>query len=354
MNSLIKTPPANFFIRSAPLLLGAALILAILASLCIGVYPVSFTRVMQIIGALAWPSPLPDDVPWTLKEQTVVQVVRLPRVLVATLAGVGLGLAGAALQGIMRNPLVGPDIVGVSSGAACGGVLAMLFSLPAVGVVGFGFAGGLLAMTCTTFLSRLIRKSGGETLVLVLAGIFVGAFFTALIGIIQYTADSHTQLPSMVYWLLGSFVGANPSKVAMIAIPTLGGGALLMLLRWRLNLLSLNDLDASALGFNVARLRWGVIFLVSLIVAAQVSACGIIGWVGIVVPHLARMITGPDHRRVLPVSAMLGGGLTLLMDDLSRTMFSQEIPVGLLTALVGTPFICFLFWKTQTRGWNEQ
>jgi iron complex transport system permease protein len=280
-------------------------------------------------------------------------VVRLPRVIVATMAGVGLGISGAALQGMMRNPLVSPDLVGVSSGAAFGGVLAMLFDFHAIGVVGMALAGGLLALVCTTLLAKLARGTG-TSLVVILAGVFVGAFFTALVGIVEYTSDSHTQLPGMVYWLLGSFVGADPSKVAIITIPTLVAGSLLMLLRWRINLLSLGDIDAASLGFNATRLRWLIILLVSLIVASQVAASGVIGWVGFIVPHFARMIVGPDHRRLLPVSAMLGGLFTLGLDDISRTMFSQEIPVGLLTAVVGTPVICFLFWKTQGKGWARE
>ncbi len=140
----------------------------------------------------------------------------------------------------------------------------------------------------------------------------------------------------------------------MITIPTLGAGSVLMLLRWRINLLSLGDLDATSLGFNTTRLRWIIILLVSLIVASQVAASGVIAWVGLVVPHLARMMVGPDHRRMLPVSALLGGLFTLVLDDISRIVFSQEIPVGLLTAMVGTPLICYLFWKTQAKGWINE
>ena len=334
----------------APALLGAAVILAIFGSLCIGVYSVPFDHVVEIIGAMALPFPMPEHAPWTLKEQIVVQVVRLPRVIVATMAGLGLGLSGAALQGMMRNPLVSPDLVGVTSGAAFGGVLAMLFDCPSAGVIACAMAGGVAALAATTLLTKLVRRTG-DSFVVVLAGVFVGAFFTAMVGIVEYTSDSHTQLPNMVYWLLGSFVGADPKKIAMIAIPTLGAGSVLMLLRWRINLLSLGDLDAASLGFDAARLRWTIILLVSIIVASQVAASGVIGWVGLVVPHLARMMVGPDHRRLLPTSALLGGLFTLALDDASRIFFTQEIPVGLLTAAVGTPLICFLFWKTQAQGW---
>jgi iron complex transport system permease protein len=339
---------------AAPWILGLITILVILLSLCIGVYSVPFTHVGRIIGALAWPFSISGPVvPWTLKEQIVVQVVRLPRVIIATMAGLGLGLSGAALQGMMRNPLVSPDLVGVTSGAAFGGVLAMLFDFSGFGIVGFALAGGMMALACTSKLVQLVRRSG-DSFVVILAGVFIGAFFTALVGITEYVSDSHTQLPSMVYWMLGSFVSADPKKVAMIIIPTLGAGSVLMLLRWRINLLSLGDLDATSLGFNATRLRWIIILLVSLIVASQVAACGVIAWVGLVVPHLARLIVGPDHRRLLPVSALLGGLFTLVLDDISRIVFSQEIPVGLLTAVVGTPVICYLFWKTQSKGWSNE
>lgn len=345
-------PRSRAFAAALPWLLGTLVICAMLGSLGIGIYPVPLARIAAIVGSLGWPFPThPGD--WTAKEQIVVQVVRLPRVIVATLAGVGLGMSGAALQGIMRNPLVSPDLVGVTSGAAFGGVLGMLFDLPSIGVVGCAFAGGVAALACTSLLARRAERSG-TSFIVILAGVFVGAFFTALVGIVEYVSDSHTQLPSMVYWLLGSFVSADPRKVAMIAIPTLAGGSVLMLLRWRINLLSLGDLDAASLGFSAARLRWAIILLVSLIIASQVAASGVIGWVGLVVPHLARTLIGPDHRRLLPVSALLGGLFTLILDDFSRTVFSQEVPVGLLSAVIGTPLICFLFWKVQSRGWTHE
>jgi iron complex transport system permease protein len=334
-----------------PILLGVAVLLAMVASLCIGAYPMSFGRAARIMMHLAWPFPLPDNPPWNIKELTVVQIIRLPRVLLATLAGMGLGMSGAALQGMMRNPLVGPDIVGVTSGAAFGGVMAMLFDLPPVGIIGLAFLGGLVAMVCTFALAKLAHGSNG--LALVLAGVFIGAFFLALVGLVQFIVPD-SKLPGMVYWLLGSFVGADAKKVMMIAIPTLGAGAVLMLLRWRLNLLSLGDLDAKSLGINVGVLRWALIALVSLIVASQVAVSGVVGWIGLVVPHCARMLVGPDHRRLLPASALLGGLFVLGLDDITRSIVRAELPVGVLTALVGTPVVCFLFWKTQGKGWERE
>jgi iron complex transport system permease protein len=247
---------------------------------------------------------------------------------------------------------VGPDIVGVTSGAAFGGVMAMMFDFSPVGVIGLAFAFGLGALACTFALAKL-AQGGTKGMALILAGVFIGAFFLALVGLVQFLVPD-AKLPTMVYWLLGSFVGADEKKVVMIAIPTLVGGAVLMLLRWRLNLLSLGDLDAKTLGINVGLLRWSIIALVSLIVASQVAVSGIIGWVGLVVPHCARMLVGPDHRRLLPTAALLGGLFVLGLDDITRSIVQAELPVGILTALIGTPIVCFLFWKTQGKGWEHE
>jgi iron complex transport system permease protein len=162
------------------------------------------------------------------------------------------------------------------------------------------------------------------------------------------------KVPGVVYWLLGSFRGADPVKVWVIALPTVAGGMVLMGLRWQLNLLSLGDLDAASLGVDVRWLRWAIIAVVSIMVAAQVAVSGVVGWVGLIIPHFARMLVGPDHRRLIPTAAMLGGLYILVLDNLTRTVIGGEIPVGVLSAFFGTPMLCFLFWKTQTKGWNGQ
>jgi iron complex transport system permease protein len=329
-------------------LLALSLPAAVIASLCTGAYPMPFGRAFDILLHLMWPLPWPDRPDFDVNELTVVEIVRPPRVLVATFAGIALAMSGTALQGMMRNPLVGPDLVGVSSGAAFGGVLAITLGFPPAGLIALAFCGGLGAMACTFGLAKLVRiKSDG--IPLILAGFFVGAFFLACVGLVQFL-DS-VRLPVIVYWLLGTFRGADPQKVWMIAVPTLAGGVVLMLLRWRINLLSLGDLDATSLGINVSYLRYTIIAVVSLMVAAQVSVSGIVGWIGIVVPHCARMLVGPDHRRLLPASALLGGLFTLGLDDLTRSLVSAEVPVSVWTALFGTPVIAFLFWRTQSKGW---
>lgn len=333
-----------------PLFLTGAMFAAIIGSICIGPYPMSIFRAGHIVFNLSLPWPLPGDLPWPLKELTVIQVIRLPRVLLATVAGIGLGLSGTALQGMMRNPLVGPDLVGVSSGAAMGGVLAIMMDWSPATVVCLAFIGGLAAMGGTFWLAGAAGKSDG--IGLVVSGIFVGAFCLSCVGLGVFLANDG-QLHNIVFWLLGTMIHATPETVWLVGIPTLVGGAVLMLLRWRLNLLSLGNVDAFALGVQTKGLRLGVITIVSLIIAAQVSVTGIIGWVGLVIPHLGRMLVGPDHRKLLPASACLGGLFVLLIDDFTRVILRSDVPTGVLTALIGTPFICYLFWKKQTKGWSS-
>ena len=332
-------------------LLALALAGTVLGSLCIGAYPVPPATVARILASLCLPEELRPAATWTDAQIAAVQVIRLPRVLLAVLAGAGLGLSGATLQGTMRNPLVGPDLIGISSGAASAGILAILLDWPEWGLLAAAFAGGFLALLSAWLLARLSRTGG--VLPLILAGMAVAAFFTAVHGFIQFTADPENKLPAMVYWLIGSFTGATSHKVAILAPPVLAAGGLLLLLRWRINLLSLGELDAAALGVRTAGLRWTVIALVSLIVAAQVAVSGIIGWAGLIVPHFARMLAGPDHRRLLPASALTGGLFLLAMDDIARTLLPQEVPIGILTAGIGTPIFILLFWRTQGTGWSN-
>jgi iron complex transport system permease protein len=339
---------------ASPAFLTMTLALAILISMGFGAYPMTFGQAMQTLWELAWPASGDAALEAaTLREQTVMAVIRPPRILVATFCGMALGLAGTALQGMMRNPLVGPDLVGVSSGAAFGGVLAMLMNGSLAAVITLASAGSIAAMLCTLALARLVSERS-DGVPMILAGFFVGAFFLAGVGLLKSLPFEYSwKIPGIIYWLLGSFRGADPVKVWVIAIPTLAGGAILMGLRWRMNLLSLGDLDAASLGVDVRWLRWAIILVVSIMVAAQVAVSGVVGWVGLIIPHTARMLVGPDHRRLIPASALLGGLYVLALDNLTRTMAAGEIPVGILSAFFGTPLICFLFWKTQTKGWNE-
>lgn len=330
------------------LLLFVALLILMLFSLTLGRYPVSMSEVLDIVLSTGFN----ESRPYTDKAWVVVEIVRQPRILGVTLCGMGLAMAGAALQGVFRNPLVGPEVIGVSSGASFGGVLAIMLAWPMWGVVGLAFGFGMLALAIAFGLSKLAGR--GSMLALILAGVIVGGFFGALTGMAQYVADPQTRLPSIIYWLLGSFVGMTYEKVAIVAGVTLFAGSLLLMLRWRINLLALGEVDAQALGVAVEALRWSIVALVALLVAAQVAVSGGVGWVGLIIPHIARMLVGPEHSRLLPASALLGGIYLLAMDDIARGLGAQEIPIGLLTAMIGTPVFAFLFWKMQGKGWNRE
>lgn len=332
----------------AIVILFVMLLALMMFSLTIGRYPVAVRRILEIVATTG----LDATHPYTDKEWVVIEIVRMPRILGVMLCGMGLALAGAAMQGVFRNPLVGPEIAGVSAGASFGGVVAIMLSFSVGGIVGMAFGGGLLALAIAFLLAKVTNRS--SMLALILAGVIVGGFFSSLTGLAQYVADPDTDLPSIVYWLLGSFVGLDYHKVAILAGVTVVCGSLLMLLRWRINILSLGEVDARALGVNVDRLRWGIIALTALIVAAQVAVSGGVGFVGLVVPHLARMLVGPEHARLLPAAALLGGSYLLAMDDIARSIAPEEIPIGLLTSMVGMPVFAYLFWRMQGRGWNRE
>ena len=327
-------------------LLLSALVMLLLFSLTLGRYPIPLRDVARIV-LTTWPINAQGD--YTNAPWVVVEIVRMPRILLVTLCGLGLALSGAAMQGVFRNPLVGPEIASVSSGASLGGVIAIMLSWLPLAIVGLAFATDLAAVAIAFALAK--ARGRANSLALVLSGVIIGGFCGAVVGLLQTLADPVVKLPSIVYWLLGSFAGATCDKIALVAGVALVAGTMLLALRWRINLLLLGEADAAAFGINVERLRWALLGLVALIVAAQVSVSGLVGWVGLIVPHCARMLVGPEHTRLLPTSALLGGIYLLGMDDIARSLTEQEIPIGLLTSVVGTPIFAFLFWKTQSRGW---
>lgn len=332
-----------------PLLL-ALLLASMMMSLATGRYALSWQHIAAMLAEpllpQAWHQWLPEvsDV-----QRRVLWQVRLPRILMSVLVGGSLALCGAALQGAFRNPLVGPQVLGISSGAALGGCLAILFytSLPLV--MGGAFAGGLLAIAMVYFMGR---SQGCTTmLMLVLAGVVCSAFFAALISLVTYFADANDTLPAIVFWLMGSFATASYFKLGVIALPVLGGSLLLFALRFRINVLSLGDEQASAQGIAVEPLRWALLACVTLVVSASVAVSGTVGWVGLVVPHFARMLVGPDHRVLLPASALVGAIYMVLVDTLARSLTSAEIPLGVMTALIGAPVFAWLLKRTHARGW---
>lgn len=281
-------------------------------------------------------------------ESAVVLSVRLPRTLLAALSGAGLAVAGAALQGCLRNPLVGPHNVGVLSGAGFGGSIGLFLGWGPFHIAGAAFVGGLAAMLLVLWLAR----NAGQTtvLMLVLAGIVVSALFAALTTLLQYLADPERQLPAMVFWLMGSFATADMPKLALALGPVVLGVLVLTALSFRLNILSSGEDEARALGVPVFRDRMLVLCAVAAICAAVAAVAGLIAWVGLVIPHLARMLFGPDHRRLLPASALLGAAFLTVVDTLCRSATAAEIPVGAITAVVGAPVFICLLRRTLARG----
>lgn len=310
-----------------------------------GRFPVSVQQLLQLAWAqlTAQPSGLPASV------ETVVWQIRGPRVVAALAVGAALSVAGTAFQGLFRNPLVSPDILGASAGAALGAVLGIYFSLGIFGIQAAAFAGGLLAVALVYVLGASLR-AGDPVLMLLLTGVVVGSLLGAGIGLVKYLADPYNQLPAMTFWLLGSLAGMSAKDLLPLVLPVLAGTALLLALRWQLNVMSLPDEEARALGARTRLLRAAIVAAATLVTAASVAAAGVVGWVGLVVPHLARLLVGPSFPRLLPTAAVLGGGFLLVIDTLARTMAPVEIPLGILTAVVGTPFFIALLRSAQRRA----
>ncbi|MDQ3156617.1 MAG: iron ABC transporter permease [Actinomycetota bacterium] len=318
-----------------------------IVALSVGRFPVSFPHVIRIVGTHV----LSIEDSTSQVEQNVVWLVRVPRVLLAVLVGGGLAIAGAALQAVFHNPLVSPEIIGVSSGASFGGALALLLGMGSFFLVSASFIFGLVALGL--LFAVTLSRDRTPILMVVLGGVVTGAFFSALVSLVTYVADPYTTLPAIVFWLLGSLATATYAKVVIALVPILLGTAILFLLRWRVNVLSLGDEDAAALGVKPSRLRWVILVATSLIVAGAVAVSGVIGWVGLVIPHLARMWVGPDHRVLLPVSFLMGGAYLIVIDTLARTMTSGEIPLGVLTALFGAPAFFILLRRNRERIWDS-
>ena len=312
----------------------------------LGRFPVALQDWLAVLWSrlVGSPSGLPPSV------DTVVLNVRGPRVVAAVAVGAALSVAGTAFQGLFRNPLVSPDILGASSGAALGAVLGIYFSLGIVGIQLAAFAGGLLAVALVYAIGSALR-GGDALLTLLLTGIVIGSLLGAGIGLVKYLADPYNQLPAMTFWLLGSLAGTDASDLLPLIAPVLLGALVLLLLRWKMNVMSLPDEEARALGAPTALLRVVIIAAATLVTAASVAAAGIVGWIGLVVPHLARFLVGPSFPRLLPAAAILGGGFMLFIDTLARTMAPVEVPLGILTAIVGTPFFIWLL-RSARGGWS--
>lgn len=282
--------------------------------------------------------------------RTVLFNIRLPRVLKAALIGAALSAAGASYQVVFRNPLVSPDILGVSAGAGLGAVLGIFLGLPVIAIQGLGFAFGLATVGLVLAITASLRGRG-DVLVMVLCGIAVGALAGAGISLLKILADSNDQLPAITFWLLGSLAGIKQDDLALILGPVVIGVAPLLILRWRIGVLSLGEDEARALGIETGRIRLIVVLGATLVTAAAVSAAGIIGWIGLMVPHMARLMTGPRFDRLLPVSILLGAAFLVVVDMAARSLATTEIPLGILTAVVGAPVFLALLSRRR-HAWD--
>jgi len=329
---------------------GAGVILAFILvglfilSFAVGRYPISPADVLRVLVSHI----VPIEHTWPNILDTVVMQVRLPRIMAAMLVGASLAVAGTSFQGLFRNPLVSPDILGVSTGAGFGAALGILLSGNSAVIQVLAFTSALLAVGISYGVSRVVK--GNAVLSLILAGMAIASLFGALLSLMKYVADPVNQLPAIVYWLMGSLASVGTRDLAFAAIPMLVGIIVLLLIRWRLNVLAMGEEEAMALGVDTGRLRAIVIVSCTMMTASSVCISGTIGWVGLVIPHVGRMLVGPNHKVLLPVSLLLGAVYLLLIDDIARVAASVEIPIGVLTAIVGVPFFIYLLSRSG-RGW---
>lgn len=336
---LSRERPAHFW----TVILALLLVLLILVAIQVGRYPVSAGQLADAVWRWISGAEGADQI------DTVLWQVRLPRIFAAIVVGAALSAAGAAYQGLFRNPLVSPDILGVSTGAGLGAVIGIFLSLPVAGIQLLAFLTGLATVGLVSSIALFVRNRE-PVLVLVLAGVVVSSLAGAMISLLKILADPYEQLPAITFWLLGSLSSIRPADVYSALPMALIGLVPLTLLHWRMNVLSLDDQEAKALGVQTTQLRYVVISAATLMTASAVSIAGVVGWVGLVLPHLARMLVGPKFERLLPAAMLLGASYLLFVDTLARTIARIEIPLGILTAVVGAPFFLWLLVRGR-EGW---
>lgn len=332
--------------RLTVLVMAISLIVCILASFTLGRYAVPLKELLGILGSKLGLKIQPF---WTTQMETAIINIRLPRVLLSVLVGMCLAAAGASYQGVFQNPMASPDILGASAGAGFGAALAILLGLSSVFITLGAFLMSLLTVALVFLVGR--HAKGDRILGLVLAGIMMSSLLQSGTSFIKLAADPNNQLPQITFWLMGSLSGARWKEIGFVLIPMLAGLIPLLLLRWQLNVITMGDDEARAMGVNAPRIRLVIVICSTLVTASAVSVSGMIGWVGLVIPHIMRRVVGSDYRYLMPAS-MLGGGIFLLLvDNVSRSVTSSGIPIGILTSFIGAPF--FLWLITERRDHYE-
>ncbi len=311
-----------------------------LVSLGLGRYTISIDNIVKTLL-------MQPNIEQVIKD--VIFKIRLPRVVAAMFVGATLSISGASFQGVFKNPLVSSYILGVASGAGFGAAVAIILGLNISLVQIFAFIFGIVSVVASFGISKLYKSS--SALSLVLSGIVVSSFFSALVSLMKYLADPRDTLPEIVFWLMGSLATVTVDDVIK-TVPVIVAGIIgLLLIRWRINIISMGEEEAESLGVDVKKLRGIIIALSTIITAAAVGISGIVGWIGLVIPHVGRMLVGPDYKKLLPVSTVIGAIYLLIVDNIARTITTGEIPLGILTALIGTPFFAYLLWKSKV-SWS--
>lgn len=322
------------------------LIVVMIISAAIGRYYISLSELRDIfIGKIFDLSPI-----WPSTVETALFNVRIPRILASVMVGGALSSAGAAYQGLFKNPMVSPDILGASAGAGFGASIAILMSFSSAGIELTAFLFSISAVILSYLVSRVIGKGANAIMVLVLTGMVVANLFSSFISITKYVADPESKLPAITFWLMGGLSYVTSRQVTVLIISITIAMIPLFLLRYKINVLSFGEEEAQAMGIDTDKLRIVIIVCATLLTAASVSVSGMIGWVGLIIPHIARLITGPDYKVMLPASMLIGGIFMLVVDDIARSIFITEIPLGILTSIIGAPFFLYLLLKGR-RGW---
>ena len=320
----------------------AALVVVLAAvSLLLGRFPISPAEALAMLANQVAPDLIEPT--WTNQQASIFFNVRLPRIVLALLIGCCLASAGAAFQGTFQNPLVSPDLLGASQGAALGAAIAILMGLSSIQISMWAFVFSLITVGLVVFISMHAR--GNPITVVILAGVMVSSLFSAGVSYTKLVADPNDTLPVITYWLMGSLTGAKFADIKLVIVPMVIGLVTLFALRWRINILTMGDDEAATMGVNARLVRLLVMVAATLVTASSVAVSGMIGWVGLVIPHLCRMLIGCDYRKLLPASMVMGAGFLLLVDDVARVATTMEIPIGILTAFVGAPFFLYLITK---------
>lgn len=331
--------------RYKGLLGGMILVLLLLVIVAVGLgrYYISPSLVTRILLSKI----IPVEKVWEAQAESVIFTLRLPRIIAALLVGSALSLSGASYQGVFKNPLVAPDMLGVSAGACVGASTAILFNVNEGVIQIAAFAGGILAVTIASMIPKLVRNQSMMTLVL--AGVIVSGLMNSILGLLKYLADPDTQLASITHWQLGSLPSAVWRDVIYVGPPIVIAAVILIIARWKINILSLGENEARSLGTDIKKVRGLIALCATTLTACAVCISGTIGWIGLVIPHLGRMLVGPDNRKLIPVSAVLGAIFLLLIDTIARNLTSAELPLSILTGLIGAPFYFYLLMSQRMK-----